>query len=526
MSKIAALRPLLIGSEIEYTLSGSLGMRRICPEQVQIQLLREARRTLTCLPAKVDHASGYFLANGARFYAEVNGILEYATGECSTPEEVVCHNLAGEQILVQLSQQTHAHHAGDADDPLQFAIARSNLCPVDPDRVSNGNHESYTCWLDLQSAAASLLPFLVTRLPFAGAGCLSAAAESMGFELSQRARHLTQPVGSKTTHHRAIFCNRTRYARDYSRDGWTRVNLISKDSARCPLSDYVTFGTTGLLFWILNQGGRIGRRLSLSDPVAAIRLVSQDPSLEVRLELTDGRKVSALEIQRVYLDDAEEYLARSQGPAWASRVLTIWREVLSALADNPLSLAGKLDAYTKLWLYHHELARAKASWTDLRMGLQLLRSLRKAYDPEVLEAVLADDPDKLSVERRKQFPDAMQRVLQTGPGGYERLHLAVRFSALDFEYHKLGGFFDRLVQSGLIENTIASTESVARATTEPPATTRAHARGQLIQQFARERGWEASWDHLVHSTTGKTYSLTDPFLPAASQATDPLGVSW
>ena len=74
-------------------------------------------------------------------------------------------------------------------------------------------------------------------------------------------RHLVHDIGPETTHSRSIFCTRVRKTTDSSSSGWTRCHLIAKDSQRAPLGIYLTFGTTGLLFWILNHGGKVGRGL-------------------------------------------------------------------------------------------------------------------------------------------------------------------------------------------------------------------------------------------------------------------------
>ena len=93
---------------------------------------------------------------------------------------------------------------------------------------------------------------------------------------------MTRLTGMKTTHDRAIFCTRANKHTDTSRDGWTRAHLIVKDSQRTAFGNYLTYGITGLLFWILNHGGSVGTGLQLENPVRALRKVSRDPWLQAQ----------------------------------------------------------------------------------------------------------------------------------------------------------------------------------------------------------------------------------------------------
>jgi hypothetical protein len=486
-------------------LSGRVSGKPVRPEELLGPLLHSAQK-YPHLPS-AEASGGIFLEFGGRLYGEINGHPEYGTPECRTPQQLTLYDRVGERLLADTAQRV----CNDSGGRIELTLTKSNLCPVNPDTVTHGTHESYTCWIALAHAADALIPHLVTRLPYAGSGCLSGARDGMGFELSQRARHLTRITSESTTGDRGIFCTRVRYERDRSSMGWTRAHLIGKDSQRAPLGTYLTFGVTALLFWILNHGGKVGKDLALRDPVEALRIVSQNPSLDKTLQLADGRTMTPIEIQLIYLDECNLFAKNHELPDWGRGVLERWQPTLARLADNPLDLVGQLDTYTKLWIYHHELDRAEATWTDVRIGLQLLKRIRANSPPLLVQALINNDPQILLAPHRAAFDEAKRSLAESGDRAHQRLCLAVRMQALDFEYQKLGGLFDELARADFVDTTIAPDEAVSQAMTEPPPDTRAAARGALIREYHGVAGWAAAWDQVVGAKGEQVLLLDDPF---------------
>ena len=435
-------KPFLMGSETEYAVSGQQGELTVPVENVAAMLCSEASRQLVHLP-DLENPSGIYLENGARLYGEINGHPEYATAECSSPEQVAACDKAGERILARLARKVQQDHPG-----LRIRITKNNLGPIRPDFFTFGNHESYTSWVGEHISATALIPHLVTRLPYAGSGCFSHHSQGSGFELSQRSRHLVHPVGAETTHDRAIFCSRVRKLTDRSENGWTRVHLIGKDSQRAPLGIYLTFGVTGLLFWILNHGGRVGHGLALAEPVAALRQVSLDPSTKVMLRLADGRQMNAAEMQEAYLAEAETYSQRHELPPWAPTLLSHWRRVIELLSEgSPERLAGLLDPYTKLELYTHAIQRAGYTWGEMQPTQILLDRLRKELPNVVVGALVAENPSSLPAPLAPAFALAKSLVDGAGRGMLDRLRLLLRLHMLDQKYHEVGGLYDDLARA-------------------------------------------------------------------------------
>ena len=132
---------------------------------------------------------------------------------------------------------------------------------------------------------------------------------------------MMQPIGPETTDDRAIFCSRAWKPSDSSSNGWWRTNLICKDSQRCSYGMFLCYGVTSLLFALMNEGHRIGERAALRDPVRAMREISLDPWVKTKVLMVDGRQLTAVEIQRLYLDEAKSLINKGSGPEWAAEVV-------------------------------------------------------------------------------------------------------------------------------------------------------------------------------------------------------------
>jgi proteasome accessory factor A len=501
---------MLMGLETEYAICGRRGDALLLPERLAQWICQAARQVLCCLP-DMGSPSGVFVENGGRLYADINGHPEYATPECTSPGQVVLFDLAGEQMLLRLAVQMLREQR-----LTEVHVGKHNLCGVNPQSATWGNHESYTAWVPPAMAAEALISFLVTRLPYSGAGCLSADPRGDGFEWSGRARHLVQDVGGNTTAERPIFCMRIRKTTDASPEGWTRIHLIGKDSQRGALGTYLTVGVTGLLVWILNHGGEIGRRLKLANSVQSLRAVSLDFGLQTRLQLADGRRLSALEIQEQYLVDCEAFGRTRELPEWAGAVLGLWRRTLATLARDPLSLAGELDSATKRLLFQHVLQRGGANWRALQRGLALVARLRQVAQEGVMQAIVEENARRLPFASRPALTAAHKLVQADGSGALDRLRLALRLQALDVKYHELGGLYEQLAaaQPPRILRTPRSLVEVA-ATTPPPGG-RAALRAAQIKAHHRHDGWAANWQSVVNLNDRTTLDLRNPFASAAT----------
>ncbi|NND97842.1 MAG: hypothetical protein HKN47_10995 [Pirellulaceae bacterium] len=508
-------RAFLMGNETEYSMalapdepsdirsSESTSLVRRRNSQLHDVLLAAIRERHDWLP-DVRGNGGIYIDNGARYYLDTGNHNEFSSPELSTPRDLATYDRAAERILRRAQADVRA-----GADGLNIAVTKSNINFSMPDRATWGLHEAYTCRVPLRDAAPQLMAHLVSRVPYAGAGYLSAESRGTGFELSQRARHMTRPMGVETTRDRAIFCTRSWKPSDVSETGWRRTNLICKDSQRCSFGVYLSHGVTGLLFMIINEGHRIGRTMKLKNPVAAMRSISLDPTLKARVELSDGRQVTALDIQRTYLREAKPHVESGCFPQWTAELWNHWSDTVDQLDNDPGQLADRLDTYLKFKLFDRQLKRAELTWPMLREALGVLTMARHRTTESVIAAVLSEDGSQLSKEdlvlfRQLSSHRDVKRV------GLERLCFAVRLQAVELNYHELGGLFDQLNDAGKIDSVVVDPDAVEPAMHRPPAGGRAEARSQSIVEASGE-GWACDWEYVIHRADKQWYDLRDPF---------------
>src|SRR3712207_277294 len=212
------------------------------------------------------------------------------------------------------------------------------LHKINPDGkgADYGAHENHlvdrrTPFIDI---IRGLIPFFVTRQVFAGAGRVGIGPEgrTKGFQISSRADFFEVEVGLETTLKRPII--NTRDEPHANPDEYRRLHVIIGDANLAELSTYLKVGTTSLVLAMI-EARALTEDLSLEEPVATLQAVSHDPSLTTLVRRRDGRRMTAVEVQRSYLEHAEKFVERDGGAdEQTADVLRRWAEVLDTLADD------------------------------------------------------------------------------------------------------------------------------------------------------------------------------------------------
>jgi len=127
--------------------------------------------------------------------------------------------------------------------------------------------------------------------------------------------------------------------------------------------------------WLVETGGDHPELLEeidglrLADPVDAVRQVSRDPALDRRLDLADGRRLTALEVQDAYLDVVRRALDGAGCSDDATQqVVERWSSVLRRLATDPSSCAREVEWVAKLRLLEGMRTRDRIGWDDPRLA--------------------------------------------------------------------------------------------------------------------------------------------------------------
>jgi proteasome accessory factor A len=434
----------IFGIENEYGVTCTLrGQRRLSPDEVARYLFRRV--------VSWGRSSNVFLANGARLYLDVGSHPEYATPECDSVYDLVAHDKAGERILEQLlaSAEQRLREEGIRGDIYLF---KNN---TDSAGNSYGCHENYLTSRrdDFASYAEVLIPFLVSRQIYAGAGKVLQTARGAMFCISQRAEHIWEGVSSATTRSRPIINTRDEPHADAER--YRRLHVIVGDSN---MSEYATFlkvGACALLLRMLEDPKVVLRDMTLENPIRAIREISHDLTCRRRVRLANGREASALEIQGEYLNRAIRYAEHHELSPLEKQALDMWEHCLTQIEKDPLSLDRECD-----WVVKYKLIEAYRE----RHGLGLA-------DPKV--------------------------------------------ALVDLQYHDVNrnrGLFYRMQKRDLVER-ICTDDDIHNAVERPPETTRARLRGEFIRRAKeRKRDYTVDWVHLkLNDQAQRTVLCKDPF---------------
>nr|WP_300338335.1 proteasome accessory factor PafA2 family protein [Actinomyces sp.] len=409
----------------------------------------------------LPRATTTVLANGARLYVD-HAHPEYSSPEVLTPHDAVVWDRAGEVVAQEAMAALAAGAGGVVAD--EVVLYKNN---VDGKGAAYGSHESYLVEraLPFGTLAAALIPFLVTRPVFAGAGRVGLGQRSQrpGFQMSQRADYVENDIGLQTTFNRPIVNTRDEPHADASR--WRRLHVINGDANRFDTPIYLKVATTSLLLWYLERlhqrGEGLGRFEELrltADPVEEHWATSHDVTVRHRLATAGGPR-TALEIQRCYLAAITEALAADgldgeRAPVTASAV-ALWDEVLTALEDYAAALGSHRES---------EATTRAARDVEWVAKLQLCEGLRRRAGSGW------DDP---------------------------------RLAALDIQWADLrpgAGLAERLVAAGRTRRLVTQEEVEAGAWNAPRGT-RAAVRGAAVAQVPQVVG--ASWTSLVLDLPGR-----------------------
>src|SRR5439155_17818549 len=108
------------------------------------------------------------------------------------------------------------------------------------------------------------------------------------------------------------------------------------------------------------------------DPIRALKEISRDPDWRWIVKRLDGNRIGAVDLQRIYLELAQRYLAGKD--AQTDWVLREWEYVLAGLELNPMTLGDRLDWVAKQKLFGMYMECEGLDWQD-----DMLQSLDLEY---------------------------------------------------------------------------------------------------------------------------------------------------
>ncbi|WP_026533417.1 Pup--protein ligase [Arthrobacter sp. H41] len=435
----------IFGIETEFGISYSgPNSRPLSPEEVARYLFRKV--------VSWGRSSNVFLTNGSRLYLDVGSHPEYATAECDDLAQLITHDRAGELILEDLVAEAQRKLAQEGYDGSIYLFKNN----TDSAGNSYGSHENYLIPRKLEFArlADILIPFLVTRQLLVGAGKVLKTQTGSIYAFSQRADHLWEGISSATTRSRPIINTRDEPHADA--EHYRRLHVIAGDSNMSETTTLLKVGSVDLILRMV-EAGVIMRDFRLENPIRNIREISHDLTGSQLLKLANGRQVSALDMQREYLDRVRRFVDdHGAHHAHVPLVLDLWERTLDAVERQDTSrIDTEIDWAIKKKLLDRYLGRSG-------LGLD-----------------------------------------------------SARAAQIDLTYHDISrarGLFFLLQARGEAARVVDDT-AVKEAVDVPPQTTRARLRGEFVRR-AKEanRDYTVDWVHLkLNDRAQQTILCKDPF---------------
>lgn len=223
-----------------------------------------------------------------------------------------------------------------------------------------------------------LASFQVSSLVYTGQGKVGSenGAPETPFQLSQRADFFEKLSSLPTTFQRGIVNSRDESLCGHSSaaaqpESPARLHSIFFDSTLAHGSCLLKVGVMQIILAML-EAEHCNPDLILDDPVDAVIRISHDPSLQACAELASGTRLTAIELQERFLQDARRF-AQTHGFAdvvpRSEEILDLWEDTLVQLkAGDLLRLAPRLDWVMKLMTVERALdQRPGLDWDSPEM---------------------------------------------------------------------------------------------------------------------------------------------------------------
>ncbi|KAB7789095.1 Pup--protein ligase [Bifidobacterium cebidarum] len=461
----------IFGVETEYGVAVTGANRPVDAGQVAMTMFQPV--------VSRSRSTNTYLTNGSRLYLDVGSHPEYATAEARNPREALAQDLAGERVMRNLALKAQRKLRESYGGQATIHVFKNN---VDSAGHAFGCHENYLVrrFVPLETIERQLLPFLITRQLYTGAGRMTPD----GFQITQRADFLDEAVSSATTRSRPMVNTRDEPHADP--DAFRRLHVIIGDSNRSQWATWMKLAVTHLVLCVIEdafrRGGSSGfEDWAFADPAAANRTVSRFlDAPDAELSLASGASVTALELQRRYHSAVESFVAGH-------------REAMDAALAGETSMRGMSES----------TAAVSPTAVILEQWDRVLSVLEQGdYD------ALADCADWAAKRRvfkalRHRRPDVT----------------FVQLEQLELDYHDIanGRLYGSLADRSQMRQLLTADET-EHAVHEAPQDTRAALRGRFVEAaLASGAQFSADWTHLtVTAPERREAVLLDPFSAAST----------
>ena len=449
----------ILGLETEYGVTCVVdGQRRLSPDEVARYLFRRV--------VAWGRSSNVFLPNGGRLYLDVGSHPEYATAECDKVSDLISQDQAGDRIIEELAIEAEKRLNSEGIQG-QIHLFKNN---IDAAGNSYGCHENYSISrkFNFQKVTESVIPFLITRQIFTGAGKWLSNNKNQNFQLSQRSDHMWESISSATTRSRPIINTRDEPHADP--EEYRRLHVIVGDSNMSQTTTNLKVCSTEMILQLI-EIGQIDDEFNIENPIRTLRDISSDLTFSKKFRLSNGKEVTALNLQEHYLESVINSSIYSEFEAneYYKKALDLWEKFLNCAKQNDFSSVDKdID-----WVI-------KKKYMDQYQKKNGLKN---------------NDP---------------------------------RMVLIDITFHNIRkdrGIFYILEKFGLI-NSIVDQNMINNAMDFAPESTRAKLRGEFIKKAQeKKRDYTVDWVHLkINDQNQRTVVCKDPFKFVDERVQDLIGM--
>ena len=449
----------ILGLETEYGVTCVVdGQRRLSPDEVARYLFRRV--------VAWGRSSNVFLPNGGRLYLDVGSHPEYATAECDKVSDLISQDQAGDRIIEELAIEAEKRLNSEGIQG-QIHLFKNN---IDAAGNSYGCHENYSISrkFNFQKVTESVIPFLITRQIFTGAGKWLSNNKNQNFQLSQRSDHMWESISSATTRSRPIINTRDEPHADP--EEYRRLHVIVGDSNMSQTTTNLKVCSTEMILQLI-EIGQINDEFNIENPIRTLRDISSDLSFSKKFRLSNGKEVTALNLQEHYLESVinSPLFSEFEANEYYRKAIILWEKALNCAKQNDFSSVDK-----------------DIDWV-----------IKKKYMDQYQEknGLKNNDP---------------------------------RMVLIDITFHNIRkdrGIFYILEKFGLI-NSIVDQNMINNAMDFAPESTRAKLRGEFIKKAQeKKRDYTVDWVHLkINDQNQRTVVCKDPFKFADERVQELIGM--
>lgn len=300
-----------------------------------------------------------FLRNGSRIYICTGGHLEIATPECRDAFDLLRYDKAAElymQIGVEKANERYRDHKkmGKRKGDLAYIQCWKANAEIDK-RYNRGTHESYIVKRkNFLGKEHLLIPFLIIRKIFFGAGGYVADKEGIKYVISPKAM-VSRRVFAESPSQWPILSLRDEPLS--TKDNY-RVHVTSGEGVRSEVTRLLCNAITSYVIDAI-ESGKIKHVEPIWNPLQTFRDLSAETGGDWRIKLVNGKTESAIDyLMSYYLGAIEELFEEREVSYWDKYALDTFKRVCTkfdqGLIEDPY-VYRRIEWVMKLWVLKNEL---------------------------------------------------------------------------------------------------------------------------------------------------------------------------